>query len=202
MPPSADVIKEVIMRNPPLQTIAAVSPGYPQRWTPKLSGAGQLNAPDHIYISVLGDGTHGVNIPSGSGRNTAQIIFSPLIKYAAAVRSDRDALDFGDAPIPCKRGRQEHLFLLGIMSWEAPVLEMSEMSDRVLANTWVAQALSSETIKPCAAKRKSALASLDIIHKISPKYQLPRLSPRYLTSEIDKGRRRLNPRQFAKTVSY
>lgn len=149
------------MRTPLILAIAAALSGCADshQWTPQPSGTTHLSATDRVYISVPADGAYGSEVYSGSGRNTAQIIYASFARYSKAARVGHDALDFDEALEAARHGGQDYLILPTIMHWEDRATEWSMIPDRAEVKIEVVRVLSGEVISSGIAKGKSGLAT-------------------------------------------
>lgn len=129
-------------------------------WTPQQGGSSRVTQQDRIYISTPVDGEYGAHAYKGSGRNTAQIIYSAISLKSRTVRIGGQDGNFEDAMLQAQRSGQDVLIFPTILNWEDRATEWSMIPDKVEIKVDVVRVQSGEVISSGIIKGSSGLATL------------------------------------------
>lgn len=124
-----------------------------------VDGAVRLRPADTIFIAVPEDGAYGADIYRGSGRNTAQIIYSAFSKHTRSARIGHSVQSFEEALASTRKGGQKYLVYPTILHWEDRATEWSGIPDKVEVKIEIVESTSGEAIASGVAKGKSGLAT-------------------------------------------
>jgi hypothetical protein len=124
------------------------------------SNAGHLKPSDSIFVAIADDGAFGDERYPGSGRDTSQIIFRALSKYAKTVRLGQSAQPFNQAIETARRSGQQYLAYPTIMHWEDRATEWDFMPDRVEVKIEVVSVVSGHQLSNVTVSGRSGIATL------------------------------------------
>lgn len=130
------------------------------QWLPQQSGSTHLDRADKIYISTPFDGSYGNHTYAGSGRNTAQIIYSAFSRHSAAVTVGSSTSNLEQALEGARRSGQDYVVLPTILHWEDRATEWSMIPDKVEVKIEVVQVSSGAVVGSGIAKGASGLSTL------------------------------------------
>jgi len=149
------------MRIPAVLTMAVALSGCADshQWLPHQSGSAHLNRTDKIYIATPVDGEYGDHVYKGSGRNTAQIIYSAFLPRTTTVIVGSTASNLDLALEHARRSGKEIVVLPTILHWEDRATEWSMIPDKVEVNITVVQVSSGAVISSGVVKGESGIAT-------------------------------------------
>ena len=118
-----------------------------------------LTSSDTNYIAVPKDGAYGATIYSGSGQNTAQIIYSSFAKHTHDAKVGRSTQSFDEALKSASSGGQKYLVYPIVLHWEDRATEWSGISDKIEIKVELVDVATGSTITSAIVKGKSGLAT-------------------------------------------
>jgi hypothetical protein len=141
--------------------------------------APKLEPSRNIYVSVPKDGRYGETEYSGSGQNTAQIVFMAFSQYANRVEVGHDYQTLDEALNAARKLGAFYLVSPAILEWEDRATEWSGIPDKASIKISVIDIGSVATIDSVVIKGKSGLATFGGDH---PQDLLPKPVGEYVKS--------------------
>ncbi|WP_159814866.1 DUF4823 domain-containing protein [Pseudomonas sp. 18058] len=169
------------MRVPMILALVTVLAGCADshRWSPQQNGSARITTSDRIFITTPADGEYGDNVYSGSGRNTAKIIYNAASAKSHLVRIGGLAENYQDAINQAQGAEQDILIFPTILHWEDRATEWSMISDKVEIKVEVIQVQTGAVISSGIIKGSSGLATLGGDH---PQDLLPQPIAEFVSS--------------------
>ena len=149
------------------------------QWTPQQNGSARIAPNDRIFISTPVDGEYGNRVYSGSGRNTAKIIYNAATTKTRWVQMGGVAESFEDAISQAQRRDQDVLIFSTIRQWEDRATEWSMIPDKVEVKVDVVNVRTGDLISSGVIKGRSGLATFGGDH---PQDLLPEPVAEFLSS--------------------
>jgi len=149
------------------------------KWTPQQNGSVRITASDRILITTPFDGQYGVHVYTGSGRNTARIIYNAASTQSRKVRIGGVADNFEDAVSQAQRADQDVLIFPTILHWEDRATEWSMIPDKVEVKVDVVNVRTGDVISSGIIKGSSGLGTLGGDH---PQDLLPEPVAEFMSS--------------------
>ncbi|HEX8592464.1 MAG TPA: DUF4823 domain-containing protein [Pseudomonas sp.] len=128
--------------------------------TPQQNGSARIAANDRILISTPVDGEYGTHGYTGSGRNTAKIIYNATSAKSRLVLIGSVTENFEDAVSQAQRADQDILIFPTILHWEDRATEWSMIPDKVEVKLDVVNVRTGDVISSGVINGSSGLATL------------------------------------------
>jgi len=137
-----------------------------------------LNSNDSILISIPSDGIYGDKAYTGSGQNTAQIIYASLSRHSHNLQIGGYE-SFSYALDAAKKRRVTYLVYPTILHWEDRATEWSGIPDKIEIRIEIIEISTGNTVSSVLIKGKSGLATIGGDH---PQDLLPKPIDEFLDS--------------------
>lgn len=114
---------------------------------------------DALYIAVPEDGIYGADTYQGSGKNTAQIIYSAFAKHTHLAEVGHFTQGFNETRELASKNGKKYLIYPTILHWEDRATEWSVIPDKVEVKIEIISGATGNAISSVVINGKSGLAT-------------------------------------------